>query len=73
MTITNPLKQVGTLLAQFTTLQAKLSAAVDAIKARRQARLENIAALEAEVAECDAVAKQAQNAITGINKLLAGE
>jgi len=69
----NPLKAVANLLSQFTTLQSKLSAAVEAIRTRRAARLESIAALEAEVAECDLVAKQAENAITGINKLLAGE
>ena len=73
MEIGNPLKTVGALLGQFTTLQAKLSAAVEAIKARRTARLESIRALQCEVAECEAVCTQAENAITGIDKLLSGK
>ncbi len=78
--ISNPLKQVSNLLGQFTTLQTKLSAAVEAIRARRAAHLQSIEelknsiiAVDEKIAECDLVAKQAENAITGIDKLLSGE
>lgn len=70
--IGNPLKQVGNLLGQFTGLQDKLSEAVVAIRTRRAARLDTIQVLQSEVTECEAVCKQAENAITGIDKLLSG-
>ncbi len=73
MKMGNPLRTVSALLSQFTILQDKLTAAVEAIRARRAARLVAITALETEVAECEAVCKQAENAIAGIDKLLSGK
>lgn len=69
----NPLKQVSNLLSQFTGLQLKLEKAIEVIRARRDARRAAIQSLEAEVAECDRVQEQAENAVRGIVKLLNGE
>jgi len=69
----NPLKAVSALLGQFTVLQTKLEKAVEAIRLRRALRVDSINVLQAEVAECDVVAEQAENAIRGINKLLSGK